>query len=117
MADTKQKDKETQERRQSERFSTWLNTSFQAKGQQWQQGFVRDISKSGMQIITLEPLRTGDHTTIVLENIRENENVLVAGKVIWKIHESPEGRNDWVAPSMGIEFDHSLPVDTMCFVH
>ncbi|KAA3660647.1 MAG: PilZ domain-containing protein [Calditrichaeota bacterium] len=105
------------ERRRNERFSTWLNTSFQVNSMEWQRGYVRDISAGGMQIVTLEPLQEGNRTTVVLENVQDRENVLVEGKVVWKIHDSPSGQDDWVAPSMGIEFETSLPVDTQCFVH
>ncbi len=104
-------------RRREPRLGTWFNTSFQAGNQCWLSGFARDISAKGMRILTLEPLQPGAQTAIILENIAEEENVLITGKVVWQINSKIQTDTDWIAPSMGIEFDQILPVKTTAFVH
>lgn len=105
-----------EERRKHKRRETWFNTSFQLDKTHWCSGFARDISATGMRILTLEPLQPGTLTAIVLENVTENENVLITGKVVWHINRKSRDGANWVAPSMGIEFAHDLPVQASAFV-
>ena len=116
MADESSKRKKGHERRIAERVDTWLNTSFQAGDKQWRMGYIRDISETGAHIITLEPLQPGERTAIVLENIQDLENIMVVGKVIWKIEDPRAKNSEWDAPSMGVEFEEVLPITATCFV-
>ncbi|KAA3616566.1 MAG: PilZ domain-containing protein [Calditrichaeota bacterium] len=104
------------ERRRSERFTTWMNTSFQDTDGHWEIGFVRDISSTGIHIVTLEPLHPGIRTALILENVTDQENVLISGTVIWKIQEVPQKNRTWPATSMGIQFGKFLPVPISCFI-
>ena len=117
MPSEAKKQKSNHERRQHSRQETWFNTSFQLNNQHWCSGFARDISASGMRILTLEPLLPGTKTAIVLENMAEEENVLVSGTVVWQIKGPPGSGNKWKAPAMGIKFDQMLPVATEVFIH
>lgn len=116
MTDKKRNSPKGSDRRRADRVDTWLNASFQAGDSTWRMGYIRDISDTGAHIVTLEPLAPGERTAVLLENSKSLENVLVMGKVIWRIAEDPANKDDWEAPAMGIEFEDSLPVIATCFV-
>ena len=116
MGQSSKKSGSVSERRTAERFHTWSNISFQDDFE-WKTGFVRNISATGLQVITLQPLEPGAETTIMLENLIDYENVIMRGHVVWKEKFDPEeAAEEWQAPKMGIHFDEALPVNPTYFI-
>ena len=101
------------ERRHDERFEAWTNLSLDDNGK-WRSGFIRDISKTGAQIVTSQFLQPGDKTTLIFDNIKDQENVIVKGEVVWRTR--TQKHVHWSTCRMGIKFDGALFVEPQACV-
>lgn len=100
------------ERRDRERASVWKNIAFETD-EGWEVGFARDISETGINIITGKLLRPGEIIVITMQNFLNLEKRVIFGKVAWvDPHRLISGTNKR-APAMGIEFLESQPIQTL----
>jgi len=100
------------ERRDRDRKNVWKNIAFETD-EGWEVGFARDISETGINIITSKLLNPGDITVITLQNFLNLEKRVIFGKVAWVDPHKLITGTDRRAPAMGIEFLESQPIQTL----
>ncbi|KAA3618571.1 MAG: PilZ domain-containing protein [Calditrichaeota bacterium] len=100
-----------QERRDRDRKNVWKNITFETDDG-WEVGFARDISETGINIISSKLLDKDEITVITLQNFLNLEKRVIFGKVAWTDPHKLIAGTDRHAPAMGIEFLEPQPIET-----
>ncbi len=100
------------ERRDRDRKKIWKNIAFETD-EGWKVGFARDISETGINIITSKLLNPGDIMVITMQNFLNLEKRVIFGKVAWSDPHKLIAGTSHRAPAMGIEFFESQPIQTL----
>ncbi len=101
-------------KRKSQRFNCWCNLQFQNETT-WQKGIATDISEKGIHIVTLKPVKMGSEVKLCFDEPDVLGSCTLVGKVRWKNDLSPFESKNWIAPSMGIEFNSKFPMQPAQF--
>ena len=107
-------DNTTINNRLAERHECWCSLQFH-HNYNWERGIATDISETGIHVVTLHPLKTGETIKLSFDEPGTLGRRTLIGTVKWQSELSPFESHNWLAPSMGIQFQSKFPISVEKF--